>query len=314
MSLEDKLKLVSQNCLHGRPVPRSLQCLWKAQEEGDRFLADVLEIKLLTSLEVLQQGYSEAIADGDSGILASLRAHQRVFERIGFFAVKDDGELWAFDFQSGSPTEPPVVELDTEGQYRWQGADVVEVIFRAAERLGKGQEARDQFEAQGFVLGDIGELGSTTQFFPSIQKFHDRLYYDLLQKPRTTVPSSDQPADPHDLFTWLLRPGDEVCRAIAVLRGLPAGSKPAEEWVWCDGEGRVTQIVVRNRGSSQEMQVKGVKLGMSPKEVVKLLGKPIKMGRESLTYRFDQGRLQLSILDNQVMKMCVAINKSENGD
>ena len=103
-------------------------------------------------------------------------------------------------------------------------------------------------------------------------------------------------------------------KAESVLRGLPAGSKPAEEWVWCDGEGRVTQIVVRKRGSSQEMQVKGVKLGMSPKEVVKLLGKPIKMGRESLTYRFDQGSLQLSILDNQVMKICVAINKSENGD
>ena len=35
-------------------------------------------------------------------VLASVRAHRRVFERLGFFAEGHDGNLFAFDLQGGS--------------------------------------------------------------------------------------------------------------------------------------------------------------------------------------------------------------------
>jgi hypothetical protein len=184
MSLENTFKLVSEKCLRGRPVPRSLQILWKAQEDNDPFLADALWLTLLTAPDEAEEGYTESFAGDDPDVLANVRAHRHVFERLGFFAKEDNGEGLAFDFQSGDASEPPVIELDTEGQYGWKGANLAEAIFRIAEDRDQGDDARAWLAAHDLALGDLGELGSTSQFLPSIQDYQEREYYKLRGEPR----------------------------------------------------------------------------------------------------------------------------------
>jgi hypothetical protein len=131
-----------------------------------------------------------------------------------------------------------VIELDTEGQYEWKGVGLAEAVFRIAESMHRREEARKWLQAHGLILGELGELGSTTQFLPSIKDLHDRFNCEFLGRPRALIPSSKEPADSRDLFTWLLRPSEEVCKVIAILLNLPAEARPSEFWVWCDGESR----------------------------------------------------------------------------
>jgi hypothetical protein len=307
------VKNISEDCLHGRPLPRALEVLWQAHDDEDPFLADVLWLKLLTSLHVLDEGYAESIAKGDEDILANVRAHRRVFERLGFFAQADDGELYAFDFQSGSTDDPPVVALDTEGQYEWKGENLAEVMVRIAEDRDKAKanEAHAWLSAHGLPLGELGELGSTTQFLPSIKDYHEGLYYQTLGRPRLEKSTSSQPVDPRDPFTWLLCSGPKVCAAICILLQLPAGSRPSMFCVWCDGAGRVISIKFPRTAITQDIPVQGVKFGMTETEVNRLLGKPTETGKKITwsAYEFDKGRLWLLFKDSRVVEISVGLKK-----
>ena len=312
MSVETTLKTVAEKCLRGRPVPCALQILWQAHEAKAPFLADALWLKLLTSLDVLDDGYSESIAGGDEGILANVRAHRRTFERLGFFAEGDDSQLYAFDLQSGPADDPPVVVLDTEGQYEWEGENLTEAIFRIAEDRDQADEARAWLEAHGLPLGELGRLGSTTQFLPSIKDYHEGIYHQNLGQPRDEKPTPSQPADPRDPFTWLLRPAAEVCAALCVLLKLPAGSRPSMHCVWCDGAGRVTTVSIPRTAATENLAVHGVKFGMKETDVNPLLGKPSETGKKVTwsAYRLDRGRLRLGFKDgHQVIEISVGLNK-----
>jgi len=53
--------------------------------------------RLLTSLDVLEEAFGAALEAESHDIAANVRAHRRVFERLGFFAEGEDGALWAFE-------------------------------------------------------------------------------------------------------------------------------------------------------------------------------------------------------------------------
>lgn len=281
MTLEAKLQLVSANCLHGKPVPHALRVLWQADENNDAFVKGALWLNLLTSHGELDEIFSENAADGDEGIIANTRAHRRVFERLGFFAQGDDGEFYAFDLQTGAPEDPPVVVLDTEGQYDWKGENLAEFIFRIAEDRDKGDDARSWLREHDLQLGELGELGSTTQFFPSIQKYQEGIYYECLGEPQVENPTPSEPVNVGDMLTWLLRPGPEVRAAICEVLKLPAGSRPTMYCAWCDGAGRVTNVKLPRTDATKDHAMCGVRFGMSEDEVKSLLGESAETGKKN---------------------------------
>jgi hypothetical protein len=86
-------KQVSSVCLRGRPLPRSLELLWDADRDQ---IAELFGItRVLTDLDVLDDGYGEAIMKESEDDAASVRAHRTVFEELGFFAELDGSELLA---------------------------------------------------------------------------------------------------------------------------------------------------------------------------------------------------------------------------
>jgi hypothetical protein len=301
------LQTVSETCLGGRALPSGLAAMWKAQEAGDPFLADALGATLLTSLEPLEDGYGEGIAEGNPDILANVRAHQQAFKRLGVIAEDDDSGFLAYDFQTGPVDNPPVVQLDSEGQYSWKGANLGEALYRVAEDKGEPEEAKEWLAAHGLAVGELGVLGSTTQFLPSIKDWHSGLYYEFKGNPRSKIADSAKPAEPNDPETWLLRPGKEVQKALLTLLNLPGDVTPAEQWVDCDGDGRVTTIWLKKRNETIQMGIHGVRFGMPENEVTALIGTPEKTGKGWVKFAFGQQRLRLGIKNGVVESLSLFI-------
>lgn len=277
MSLTTQLGRLSKQCLHGRDVPPGLAALWRAQTEGDPFL-EGFGVKLLDNVDRLQRGFSLERARGNPDVEANCRAHWNVFERLGFFAELDDGELLAFDLQTDRQDDPPVVQLDTEGQYRWFGINLAEAIFRIADVSDQAESVRRWLARLALHLPELGELGSTTQFLPSIQELQTALYRaerGLSLKPNSL---SGHPADPSAPLSWLGRPGTEVCEAITALLGLPPGSTPPQFWVWCDGNGLVTTFRLPRVPEVKNMVLRGIRVGMTRDEVIVCAGPPDETG------------------------------------
>src|SRR5206468_2169502 len=149
-----------------------------------------------------------------------------------------------------------------------------------AEDRDQGNEARTWLAAHSLPLGDLGELGSTTQFLPSLKDYQENIYYQNLGQPRGEKPTPTQSADPRDPFTWLLRPAAEVRGALCVLLKLPAGATPTMFCVWCDGEGRVTNVKIPRTPATEHTPIQGVKFGATKAEIAKLLGKPTEAGKK----------------------------------
>jgi hypothetical protein len=80
---------ISRACLRGRPCPASLLTLCAGCFPGSLIAAHGIK-RLLTSLDVLDEGSLEAESPD---VAANVRAHRRVFERLGFFAEGEDGAL-----------------------------------------------------------------------------------------------------------------------------------------------------------------------------------------------------------------------------
>jgi len=301
------LKTVSEKCLGGRPLPSGLATLWKAHEEGDAFLADDLGITLLTSLDPLEDGYGESIAEGNPDILANVRAHRKAFERLGLFAKDDDSGFLGYDFQMGPADDPPVVQLDSEGQYSWKGANLAEALYRVAEDKGDPDKAKEWLAAHGLPVGELGVLGSTTQFLPSITDWHSELYYEFKGQPRSKIAGSVKSADPTDPDTWLLRPGKDVSQALSALLKSPPNSTPSEQWVSCDGEGRIATIWLKQRAETKQMAIWGVRFGMPENEVTALLGQAEKTGKGWVRFARDNRRLRIGLKDGVVQSMSLFI-------
>jgi hypothetical protein len=262
---------LSKQCFHGAPMPKSIEKLWDAVEEEDDFITDTLALTLLESRDALNDGYGDELLEESEDTAANVRAHRKVFERLAFFAQGDDGELFAFDLETGPKDDPPIVKLDTEGEYDWVGVNLAETIFRLAEDVDEGEEAESWLEENEWSTGPWGELGSTTGHLPSLGKLQAGLYWELVGKPRPHAPTPERAADPHDAATWFLRPGPEVLAALQELHGIGKDEFPEEQWLECDGEGRVTTVWLHE---TEGLTLHGVAFGDSHEKVMQQLGKP----------------------------------------
>jgi hypothetical protein len=298
---------VSQNCLHGKPLPKSLEILWAAQERRDAYLADEIRLELLTSVDELNEGYGEAIAGDDADILANVRAHQRVFARLGFFAKDEDGGFYASDLASPA-ADPPVVWLDSEGQYTWRGIHLAEAVFRLTGVLDRGAEALAWLSEHGLPVDgprDFGrvEIGATTQFLPSMKDLHKRHYLELLGKPVAIKVAPSEAAAPRDPATWLRRPGAEVREALASLLKLPPGSTFERAWVACDADGRVNTIWFYDTPATHGVAVHGITFGMSRKKAEAALGSPSAKGNGWASFRRAVGRIRIGFENEEVSEI-----------
>ncbi|HSZ58128.1 MAG TPA: hypothetical protein VK797_20865 [Tepidisphaeraceae bacterium] len=295
-------KTISQLCLNGRPLPSGLEKLWAAREHGDRFLSDHLGIELFTSLDLLDAGYNAEIAQGNGEVLANVRAHRRVFSRVGFFAGTHESQL-AFDFES-HPIVPPVVRLDSEGQYEWQGIDLVEAIFRTGADLGL-QETSEWLTSVGLPIGTVDEIGASTQFLPSIGDLQERYYYEEIGTPMAVQPSGLRPAEPHDPTSWIMRPGNEVQGALVKLLRLPPHAKVSRQWVQCDSDGRVCTLWFHPTAETKNVVVGGATFGMSPSEAVRTLGTPARTGDGWISFSIAAGRLRVGFDADKLNEICL---------
>lgn len=304
-ALDPKIvRAISQQCLNGQAVPSGLGQLWLAKSRGDNFLADGLGIELLTSIGLLDAGYGEEIAQGDETILANVRAHRRVFNRIGFFAACDEyGCQLAFDFVS-DPVDPPIVRLDSEGQYDWQGASLAEAILRFGEDLGV-EETGQWLTNIGLPVMPLVEFGASTQFLPSIGDLHERFYNEESGTQKKLFPSGRKSAESNDPTTWVLRPGKEVRLALSQLLRLSADESPPRQWVQCDSEGRVCTVWFHPVPETMQIAVSGVMFGMSAAQTTKVLGKPAKTGDGWLSFSNAAGRLRVGFKDDRLNEICL---------
>ncbi len=265
---------ISKICLRGRPVPPSLARIWAAYEAGDDFLGKAIELTLLTSLQPLDAGYGDAIAWESADIAANVRAHRAVFERLGFFAEDGDGGFLAFDLTAALAEDPPVIHLDSEGQYEWLGANLGEALMRRAEDCGCEAAMAHWLSAHGVEAALLGAFGASTQFLPSLRDLHSGLYYAHRGEPHAMPASATTPANT-DPATWFLRPGAEVAAALTTLLGGP----PDQQWVQCDGQGRVNAIWFHRVPATEHVRIQGIGFGDDARSVEERLGAPHDRGK-----------------------------------
>jgi hypothetical protein len=266
-----KRSAISKQCLQGAPMPKSLEALWDAFDDEDELVIETLGLSLLTSRDVLGDGYGDELLKESEDVAANDRAHRKVFERLAFFAQADDGELLAFDVTLEPKTDPPIVQLDTEGEYEWLGVNLSEAICRLAESLDAEDEAREWLEEHDLSAADWGELGSTTGHLPSLGKLQRRYYRELLGNPPAPLPVPAEPANPKDAASWFLRPGPEVLAVLRETQDLDDDEFLEEQWLECDGDGRVTTIWLHE---TEGLALHGVTWGDSRERVLAKLGPP----------------------------------------
>jgi hypothetical protein len=249
-----QLDRIVRVCLRGRSAPASLAALWDRASKGSLDAPPLT--RLLTSLDALDAGYGPAIEAEGGEVAANVRAHRRLFERLGFFAEDDDGSLWAFDLASPAE-EPPVAVLDTGGQYTWRGIDL-------AQALAVDSDAR-------YVA---------TQFLPSLTELHARHYAEETGAPLPPYPAASGTARADDPETWLGISGE-------ALRALLGADLPGDQVAACDEEGRVSTVWLPREGSLASLAVRGVVLGATKESVLERLGAPTT--QRPAWVRFDGG-------------------------
>lgn len=274
---DDKQRL-SRECLLGRSVPPSLEILWDGAHAGDGVLDRCQIVRLLTDRTPLDDGYGDAIAGESGDIAANVKAHRTIFEQLGFFAALEDGGLLAYWLKSPA-REPPVVELDTEGQYRWLGNDAAEALWWLAKENEEDETVESWLTAHGLASSPPGELGASTQFLPDLNELQAREYRQRRGEVFPVLAAASHPADARDPTSWLLRPGPEVRDAIAPLTGAP----PRHYLAWCSGDGLVKQILIDDR-VAPGIAILGVTLGTAKHELERALGAPVESAARWLRY------------------------------
>jgi hypothetical protein len=289
----ESMRRISDQCLRGRPVPRSLAALWDAADGGESLWERFRIECLLRDLAPLDAGYGEAIARESEGAAASIRAHREIFQQLGFFAESQNGGFLAFWLRDESP-EPVVLELDDEGQYAWRGENLAEVLVRRVEDDPEG--ARTWLAERGVELGALGELGASTQFLPDPQKLHEELFRAARGEERRRREPARNPASPNDFSSWLLRPGPEVKSAIERRLGAPCRHFCA----WCGADGLVDSMRFDKR--LDPGPVLGIALGAPRTSVTAALGEPEKAMGWWARYSREGRRFRFAFDDNGMVK------------
>lgn len=300
--LEDILKTVSMSCLHGQRPPHTLEALWRAHETGDRLLSEQLGVELLTSVSELEETYPPDSPDTD--VAANLRAHRRMFERLGFFALDNEGAFWAFHLDHLRADDAPVVRLDSEGQYDWLAGSMPEALFRAAN---DSESVRVWLEHHHLPLVEVGDVGASTQFLPSLKKQHERCYWEHRGKLCPPPPDAAEAATARHPLTWLLRPASEVRPALNELLGLERDSLPNQSWVMCDADGRVDTVWLHRTPATEAIVIRGVGYGMREAEIVALLGPPTRQRKTWLRYDGDGRGVHFELVDGGVERITLMV-------
>lgn len=153
--MQDVLNQVSENCLRGEQVPDDLRRIWDAKIGGNAEVLDDLECELLHEVgDELLEAYTGEDVEGPTQ-----RAYEHMFQHISFFAVARDGALLGYWIgpHLNDITEAPVVQLDSEGQFQFVGANFAEYIAGASE--GSFDKASQWLSSLGISLNvsDINE-------------------------------------------------------------------------------------------------------------------------------------------------------------
>ncbi len=280
---------VVRNCLHVRAMPPSLTMLWERSVAGDNAVGELFGVEqLLTNLKALDEGYGAHISEESDDAAANIGAFHEIFEQLGFFAEVEDGEFLAFYLRDTSP-EPAVVKLDNEGSFSWAGANLAEALFRLAENIDAGDEAKAWLAEHGLLSGDVetSELGASTQFLPNLDELHKSLYAQRSGTPKPASKLAPVPARPGDPRTWIGRPGDEVKAALAQV----LGAAPVHFCAWCDGGGLVHSVELD--AQTKTTTLCGVALGATQATAAKVLGEPTKQGKNWAIHAHDGFNVRL---------------------
>jgi hypothetical protein len=141
-----RLDRVSRNCLRGQPPPDDLRRLWQASD--DQPWSDLVPFALIESLDNdFFTGYREK--DGVPPEVAA--AYRKMFENIAFVGKREDGELVGYWLgpQNRKPSDSPIVELDTEGQFHLQGRNLAEYLLACVH-------SEDDFAKLRRIVVDLG--------------------------------------------------------------------------------------------------------------------------------------------------------------
>lgn len=168
MDLAATLNRVSQNCLRGQPVPADLRRLWQAKLEGD---TEVLDAADLVLVDVLAPDFFEGYRAQDGLDSEYVSGYLRMFEQIAFIGQDDGGALLGYWLGEGHRLveASPVVELDTEGQFRLLGTELSEALLLRADNGQGFSGLRAWLEARGIVVG----VGSDEDIWHKLEAFPD---------------------------------------------------------------------------------------------------------------------------------------------
>jgi len=135
--MDDRILEFSRQRLRGRPVPDDLATLLKAQWSGDSGPLDDLEVEFFASGQshpLIDHGYLNDKDRADPDIVANVAAIDEVNGHVDYVAEGLDGAVlgyWCHPDEPGGQ-RPPVVRLDTEGQFEiLSGTTFAEAIVGA---------------------------------------------------------------------------------------------------------------------------------------------------------------------------------------
>jgi hypothetical protein len=140
---------VSRNCLHGLPPPDDLRRLWQVND--DHLWLDYVPFRLVDKLaDDFFTGYRET--DGVSPQVVI--AYQKMFEHIAFVGKREDGELVGYWLgpENRSPSDSPIVELDTEGQFDLLGRNLAEYLLACVNSEDDFIQLRKILVGSGFTI------------------------------------------------------------------------------------------------------------------------------------------------------------------
>jgi hypothetical protein len=304
MDIPSILLAVSRDCLRGRPVPKSLAKLWELELADDSFAGADLE--LLESLSILDLGYGEEDATLPGDVGANVKAHRKMFEALGFFAADADGGFLAIHLELGDPDEPPVVHLDSEGQYRWLGASLGEALVALAEE-SEDDEAAQAWLSQHGISTDP-PLGVSVAALPDLGGQH-RKFFDAFRGKAAVVPvpkaapkASAKSFESEKPLTWIGAPATKVQ---AVLKELVPAKEKSKlgNWLAADERGKVKTVWLSRTPKTENFEVKSARFGMTRAHVLETLGRPTREGAQWVRYDAPTPSLHLEFKDGAVVRM-----------
>jgi hypothetical protein len=182
------LDRVSKICLRGQPLPDDLRKLWEANDTQPWS-----ELVQFTRVDKLDGKFFVGYTKDDRVPPEVTAAYDKMFEHIAFIGKREDGELVGYWLgpEQRDVAASPVVELDTEGQFRIGGRNLGEYLlgctftdddFTQLRRTLAGLGIKVKFKTQEKLFESFDELATE---FGDLNSLCDRY-----QKGQDAPPSS----------------------------------------------------------------------------------------------------------------------------